>query len=86
MSRTNAGSPFGAESPSEVDRLAEIVVRAGARNVEGPGYHEGPGYYAVFSRIPVAIGWKSVIAPKEPDEWNDRSHFSADPARRSTIF
>ena len=30
---------FWAESPSEVDRLAEIIVRAGAQNVEGPGYH-----------------------------------------------
>ena len=43
---------FWADSPSEVDRLAEIVVRAGARNVEGPGYHEGPGYYAVFFEDP----------------------------------
>ena len=43
---------FWAESPSEVDRLAEIMVRAGARNVEGPGYHEGPGYYAVFFEDP----------------------------------
>jgi catechol 2,3-dioxygenase-like lactoylglutathione lyase family enzyme len=39
---------FWADSPSEVDRLAEIVVRAGARNVEGPGYCEEPGYYAVL--------------------------------------
>ena len=45
---------FWAESPSEVDRLAEIIVRAGARNVEGPGYHEGPGYYAVFFEDPSA--------------------------------
>jgi catechol 2,3-dioxygenase-like lactoylglutathione lyase family enzyme len=43
---------FWAESPSEVDRLAEIIVRAGARNVEGPGFHEGPGYYAVFFEDP----------------------------------
>ena len=43
---------FWADSPSEVDRLAEIIVRAGARNVEGPGYHEGPGYYAVFFKDP----------------------------------
>jgi len=43
---------FWAESPSKVDRLAEIIVRAGARNVEGPGYHEGPGYYAVFFEDP----------------------------------
>jgi predicted lactoylglutathione lyase len=39
---------FWADSTSEVDRLAEIVVRAGARNVEGPGNYEGHGYYAVF--------------------------------------
>lgn len=43
---------FWADSTSDVDRLAEIVVRAGARNVEGPGYHEGPGYYAVFFEDP----------------------------------
>ena len=43
---------FWADSISDVDRLAEIVVRAGARNVEGPGYHEGPGYYAVFFEDP----------------------------------
>jgi predicted enzyme related to lactoylglutathione lyase len=43
---------FWADSPSEVDRLAEIIVRAGARNVEGPGYHEGLGYYAVFFEDP----------------------------------
>ena len=39
---------FWADSTREVDRLAEIVVRAGARNVEGPGYYEGHGYYAIF--------------------------------------
>ena len=43
---------FWADSTREVDRLAEIVVRAGARNVEGPGYHEGPGYYAIFFEDP----------------------------------
>ena len=43
---------FWADSPSDVDRLAEIIVQAGARNVEGPGYHEGPGYYAVFFEDP----------------------------------
>jgi predicted enzyme related to lactoylglutathione lyase len=43
---------FWADTLSEVDRLAEIIVRAGARNVEGPGYHEGPGYYAVFFEDP----------------------------------
>ena len=39
---------FWADSTGEVDRLAEIVVQAGARNVEGPGYYEGHGYYAIF--------------------------------------
>lgn len=43
---------FWADSTHEVDRLAEIVIRAGGRNVEGPGYHEGPGYYAVFFEDP----------------------------------
>ena len=39
---------FWADSTGDVDRLAGIALRAGARNVEGPGYDEGPGYYAVF--------------------------------------
>ncbi len=43
---------FWAESAGEVDRLAALAVRAGARNVEGPGYDEGPGYYAVFFEDP----------------------------------
>ena len=42
---------FWADSISEVDRLAEIVVHAGARNVEGPLYEE-PHYYAVFFEDP----------------------------------
>jgi predicted enzyme related to lactoylglutathione lyase len=43
---------FWADSTSEVDRLTQIAVQAGARNVEGPGYDEGPGYYAVFFEDP----------------------------------
>ncbi len=47
---------FWADSTGEVDRLAEIAVRAGARNVEGPA-HEIPqpgetDYYAVFFEDP----------------------------------
>ena len=47
---------FWADSTSEADRLAEIAVRAGARNIEGPA-HEIPqpgetGYYAVFFEDP----------------------------------
>jgi len=47
---------FWVGSISEVDKLAEIAVRAGARNIEGPA-HEIPqpgetGYYAVFFEDP----------------------------------
>ena len=42
---------FAADSISEVDKLAEIAMRAGARNVEGPMYEE-PQYYAVFFEDP----------------------------------
>jgi predicted enzyme related to lactoylglutathione lyase len=42
---------FWAPSVAEVDRLAEIAIRAGAKNVEGPGY-ETPSYYAVFFEDP----------------------------------
>ena len=43
---------FWAASPEEVGRLAGIALRAGARNMEGPGYDEGPGYYAAFFEDP----------------------------------
>ena len=38
---------FWAPSVVDVDRLAEVVRRAGGRNIEGPGF-EVSGYYAVF--------------------------------------
>jgi predicted enzyme related to lactoylglutathione lyase len=43
---------FWAQSTDEVDRLARLIVELGARNVEGPDYSEGPGYYAVFFEDP----------------------------------
>lgn len=43
---------FWAESTTEVDRLAEVVRRAGGLRIEGPGYDEGPGYYALFFEDP----------------------------------
>src|SRR5436853_2945201 len=43
---------FWADSIREVDWLAEIAVRAGARNVEGPMMYEAPHYYAVFFEDP----------------------------------
>jgi len=42
---------FWAASPAEVDRLGEVVIKSGGRNIEGPGY-EAPHYYAVFFEDP----------------------------------
>ena len=42
---------FRADGIGEVDRLAAIAVRAGARNIEGPVYEEAD-YYAVFFEDP----------------------------------
>jgi len=53
LHRPNASRvAFWAESLAEVDRLAKIVLQAGARNLEGPNDDEGPGYYAVFFEDP----------------------------------
>jgi catechol 2,3-dioxygenase-like lactoylglutathione lyase family enzyme len=43
---------FVATSNDEVDRVADVLRRIGARNLEGPNYDEGPGYYAVFFEDP----------------------------------
>ena len=45
---------FWAESPQEVDRLAEVVRKAGGRNVSGPKAcpEYSPTYYAVFFEDP----------------------------------
>jgi len=42
-----AAGPHGA-----TEFLAETARQAGARKIEGPGYDEGPGYYAVFFEDP----------------------------------
>ena len=42
---------FWADSDGEVDLLAEVSVRAGARNIEGPMPYD-TGYYAVFFEDP----------------------------------
>lgn len=42
---------FRASCIAEVDRLAQIVARAGGRNIEGPAY-EDTDYYAVFFEDP----------------------------------
>lgn len=45
---------FWAESRKEVDRIAEVVRKAGGRNLEGPQIWEEytPGYYALFFEDP----------------------------------
>jgi hypothetical protein len=45
------GEFFGAESVADVDRVAKVAARAGARNIEGPMDYE-PGYYAAFFKDP----------------------------------
>ena len=44
---------FWAEGLAEVDKLAELLRTIGAKNIEGPGFDEGPTYYAVFFEDPV---------------------------------
>lgn len=43
---------FWAEGPAEVDKLAELLRTIGAKHIEGPGFDEGPTYYAVFFEDP----------------------------------
>jgi catechol 2,3-dioxygenase-like lactoylglutathione lyase family enzyme len=45
---------FWAESRTEVDRITEVVRRAGGRNLEGPQVwtEYSPGYYALFFEDP----------------------------------
>ena len=43
---------FWATSNEEVDRLAKLLHYIGALNIEGPGFDEGPTYYAVFFEDP----------------------------------
>ena len=45
---------FWAESKEEVDRIANVVVAAGGKNVEGPMFNPeyAPNYYAVFFEDP----------------------------------
>lgn len=43
---------FWASSNEEVDRLAHLLRDIGAQNIEGPGFDEGPTYYAVFFEDP----------------------------------
>ena len=44
---------FWAADKAEVDSLAKLLHEIGAKNIEGPGYDEGPDYYAVFFEDPV---------------------------------
>jgi catechol 2,3-dioxygenase-like lactoylglutathione lyase family enzyme len=43
---------FWADSPTRSIGWLKSSSGAGARNVEGPWYHEGPGYYAIFFEDP----------------------------------
>jgi predicted enzyme related to lactoylglutathione lyase len=52
---------FWAESVDEVDRVAEVAIRAGARKVEGPSFE---AYYAVFFEDP--CGNRLEICHRKP--------------------
>ncbi len=43
---------FWAASPAAVDAFVPLLREIGAQTIEGPGYDEGPGYYAVFFADP----------------------------------
>jgi catechol 2,3-dioxygenase-like lactoylglutathione lyase family enzyme len=54
---------FWAESIAEVDRLAEVARRAGARNIEGPEFLTAE-YYAAFFEDP--CGNRLEICHRKP--------------------
>lgn len=43
---------FWADSNAEVDAIAEILHRLGAKDIDGPEVYEEPGYYALFFEDP----------------------------------
>lgn len=43
---------FRSDHIEDVDRLADIAVRAGAQQVEGPMFYDDDSYYAVFFEDP----------------------------------
>jgi hypothetical protein len=59
---------FWADSPSKVDRLAEIIIGAALGMSKALPIMKGRATMRSFLRIPAAIGWKSAIEPKEHDE------------------
>ena len=66
---------FWAESREEVERLAKIVVAAGARNVEGPMFcpKYSPTYYGMFFEDPsgnrLEVCCRTVRAEAEERRW-----------------
>lgn len=59
---------FWADSTSDVDRLAEIIVQRVRGMSKALGMMKGRATMPSFSRIPVAIVWKSATEPKGPDD------------------
>ena len=43
---------FWASSMAEVDDVAQVLTKIGARNIEGPDYEGSEAYYAVFFEDP----------------------------------
>jgi catechol 2,3-dioxygenase-like lactoylglutathione lyase family enzyme len=56
---------FWVDSAAEVDRLAEVASRAGARDVSGPKpMPYSPGYYAVFFADPSGNQLEIYVRPE----------------------
>lgn len=43
---------FWAATNADVDAMMPLLRQIGAKAIEGPGFDEGPGYYAVFFEDP----------------------------------
>ena len=64
------GSPSGQTVPARSTGWLRSSSGRVLGMSKGLGIMKGRATTPSFSRIPVAIGWKSAIEPKEPDERN----------------
>ncbi len=55
---------FWVESPTDVDRVADVARNAGAVDMSGPKpMHYGPGYYAAFFADPSGNRFEVYVRP-----------------------
>jgi len=56
---------FVATSTEEVDRVADVLRRIGARDIDGPNYERAPVITRYFLKTPTVIGSKSAVGLAE---------------------